>query len=84
MTKETKELIIGFIVVVTIVFIFGFTIGRTTVPTPEEKKIFTKGYLLTRYPVAGEDRHLYVIDFQFDNVEEVIDWINKYEAIRER
>lgn len=85
MDREVKDVLIS-LGILFFIFVLGICLGRITKPAPEieTEKLFTKGYLLSRYPKAGEDSHLYVIDFQFDNVEEVIDWINKYESVRER
>jgi len=50
----------------------------------KEKPVFEKSYMVSRYPKAGSDTYLYVVDFQFDTVEALVDWLQKYEELRRK
>jgi hypothetical protein len=44
--------------------------------------VFTKEYLIRSYPVAGEDRYIYIIEYSFDDVEDAVEFLATYEELR--
>lgn len=70
-------LVVGILFVVIIIGALDTRI-RLTITTP----VFTKEYLIRSYPVAGEDRYIYIIEYRFDDVEEAVKFLATYEELR--